>query len=185
MKHHALVIILCLNLGACASLTRGTHEGVEFNSEPAGATVVSDIQSDKQDLAINGYLGCSPTPCKIRFSRKSTPVLTVSKDGYESIKFQLISTNATSKSATPEGTIIAGIPPGSYAQAGKPKFLKSIPVGGLIVSDAILTLGASALLDYGTGAGRSLSPNPVTAFLAPKSETTSETNPETNPKPKS
>lgn len=160
---------MSIHLGACATLTRGTHEAVEINSEPVGATVVSDIPSTNQDLAINGHLGCMPTPCKINFPRKSTPVLTVSKDGYESIKFQLISTNSTSKSATPEGTIIAGIPPGSYAQAGKPGFLKSIPIGGVIVFDSIQTLGLSALLDAGTGAGRSLSPNPVTAFLAPTS----------------
>ena len=150
---------------------RGTHEVVSINSEPVGAKVVSDIQSKTETNTVDGYLGCEPTPCGINLPRKYTPVITVSKDGHESIKFKLISTNATSKATTPEGTIVAGIPPGSYAQAGTPEFIRSIPVGGLIVLDAIRTLGVSALVDAGTGAGRSLSPNPVTAFLAPLSNT--------------
>lgn len=171
MKHNAIIIIMSIQLGACATITRGTHEVVEINSEPVGAKVVSDIQSTHQTLSIDGFLGCTPTPCTLNLPRKSKPILTVSKDGYDSIKFQLISTNSTSKSATPEGTIVAGIPPGSYAQAGTPDFLRSIPVGGLIVFDAVRTLGVSALIDAGTGAGRSLSPNPVTAYLAPQSNT--------------
>lgn len=150
---------------------RGTHEVVSINSEPVGAKVVSDIQSKTETNTVDGYLGCEPTPCGINLPRKYTPVITVSKDGHESIKFKLISTNATSKATTPEGTIVAGIPPGSYGQAGTPEFIRSIPVGGLIVLDAIRTLGVSALVDAGTGAGRSLSPNPVTAFLAPLSNT--------------
>jgi len=171
LKQKIILGILCLSLSACATLTRGTHELVTINSEPVGAKAVSDIQSKNEKNTVDGYLGCRQTPCKINLPRKSTPLITVSKDGHESIKFKLISTNATSKATTPEGTIVAGIPPGSYAQAGAPEFLRSIPVGGLIVLDAIRTLGVSALVDAGSGAGRSLSPNPVTAFLAPLSDT--------------
>jgi len=135
LKQKIILGILCLSLSACATLTRGTHELVTINSEPVGAKAVSDIQSKNEKNTVDGYLGCRQTPCKINLPRKSTPLITVSKDGHESIKFKLISTNATSKATTPEGTIVAGIPPGSY------------------------------------GAGRSLSPNPVTAFLAPLSDT--------------
>ena len=167
LKQKIILGVLCLSLSACATLTRGTHEVVSINSEPVGAKAISDVQSNSQKNTLNGYIGCEPTPCELNLPRKSTPLITVSKDGYQDIKFKLISTNSTSKTATPEGSIIAGIPPGSYAQAGKPTFLKSIPVGGVIIWDAITTMGASAVLDASTGAGRSLSPNPVTAFLAP------------------
>jgi len=171
LKQKITLGLLCLSLSACATLTRGTHEVVTINSEPVGAKVVSDIQSKTETNTIDGYLGCDPTPCGINLPRKSNPLITVSKAGYQSIKFKLISTNATSKSTTPEGTIIAGIPSGSYVQAGKPAFLRSIPVGGFIVLDAVQTLGVSAIVDATSGAGRSLSPNPVTAFLAPLSDT--------------
>ena len=167
-----VLLTLSFSLSACATLTRGTHEVVEVNSEPIGAKAVSNIESNSQKNTIGGFIGCEPTPCNLNLPRKSTPLITVSKNGYQDIKFKLISTNSTSKSATPEGSIIAGIPPGCYAQAGKPTFLKSIPVGGVIVWDAITTLGASAVLDATTGAGRSLSPNPVTAFLAPDQPST-------------
>ena len=170
LKRKIAVLILSLSLSACATLTRGTHEVVEINSEPVGAKAISDVQSKNQKNTIGGYIGCEPTPCGLNLPRKSTPLITVSKDGHQTIKFKLISTNATSKSATPEGSIVAGVPPGSYVQAGRPTFLKSIPMGGVIVWDAITTMGASALLDASTGAGRSLSPNPVTAFLAPEAE---------------
>lgn len=165
IKKTIILLGLTLSLNACATITRGTHEVVKINSEPVGAKVVSDIKSNNENN-IDGYIGCEPTPCELNLSRKSQPHITVSKEGYQSITFKLISTNATTKSATPEGTIIAGLPPGSYAQAGEPDLLKSIPVGGLIVLNSISTWGASALLDAATGAGRSLSPNPVTAFLA-------------------
>ena len=154
-------------------MTRGTHEVVDINSEPIGAKAVSDIQSKSQDNAFDGFIGCEPTPCQLNLPRKSTPLITISKEGHQTITFKLISTNSTSKYATPEGSIVAGVPPGSYVQAGKPTFLKSIPVGGVIIWDAITTLGASAVLDATTGAGRSLSPNPVTAFLAPEQPTSS------------
>jgi len=163
-----VLLTLSFSLSACATVTRGTHEVVEINSEPVGAKAVSDVQSTNQKNTIDGYIGCEPTPCGLNLPRKSTPLITVSKEGHQPITFKLISTNATSKSATPEGSIIAGIPPGSYAQAGDPTFLKSIPIAGVIIWDSIMTLGASAILDAGTGAGRSLSPNPVTAFLAPE-----------------
>ena len=177
LRRKIALLILSISLSACATLTRGTHEVVEINSEPVGAKAVSDIQSNSQKNSIDGFIGCEPTPCGLNLPRKSTPLITVSKDGYQEIKFKLISTNSTSKSATPEGSIIAGIPPGSYAQAGKPTLLKSIPIAGVIVFDAFATWGASAVLDASTGAGRSLSPNPVTAFLAPEqSETTLQSN---------
>lgn len=168
-----VLAVFCLSLSACATLTRGTHEMVKISSEPAGAKAVSDILSKNKENTLDGYLGCKPTPCGINLPRKSTPVITVSKVGYQTIQFKLVSTNATSKSTTPEGTIIAGIPPGSYAQAGTPEFLKSIPVGGAIILGGIQTFGVSALIDAGTGAGRSLSPNPVTAFLTPLPKTKS------------
>lgn len=170
IKSKITLLILSLSLSACTTLARGTNEVVNIQSEPSGAKAVSDIPSESQTRAIDGFLGCEPTPCDINLPRKSSPVITVSKSGFQGIKFKIISSNATSKSAIPTGTIVAGIPPGSYVQAGEPGVLSSIPVGGIILLDAVRTLGVSAVIDAASGAGKSLSPNPVTVFLAPEAE---------------
>ncbi len=159
-------------MSACATATRGTHEMVNINSEPAGARVVSDIPNKTPKNNFDGYYGCEPTPCGINISRRAAPVLTVEKDGYESIKFKIVSSNATSATSVPTGAVVAGTQEGSHVVAGSPELLKRIPVGGAIIFGGLMSAGGGIILDAATGAGRSLSPNPVTAFLAPKSTLT-------------
>ena len=168
MKRH-VSLFLCIGFLAsgCATATRGTHEMVKINSEPAGARVVSDIPNKNQKNNINGYIGCEPTPCGINISRRAAPVLTIEKDGYESIKFKIVSSNATSSTSVATGAIVAGTQEGSHVIAGSPELLKRIPVGGAIIFGGLMSAGGGLILDAATGAGRSLSPNPVTAFLTP------------------
>lgn len=177
MKNLSLLIFLSLPLlNACATATRGTHEMVVINSNPVGATAISDIASTSPKNTINGFIGCEPTPCGLNISRKAAPVINISKEGHQSIKFKIVSSNATSATSVPTGAIVAGIAPGSYVQAGSPDLLKRIPVGGAIIAGGLFSLGGGLVLDAATGAGRSLSPNPVTAYLAPltQSETTKQ-----------
>lgn len=155
-----------LYLSGCATATRGTHERVEINSNPIGASAISDIKNKTSEDNINGFYGCNPTPCSINFTRRAAPVIEVSKDGYQPIKFKIVSSVTTSASAVPTGSIVAGTPNGSHIVAGRPEFLKSIPVGGASIFGGVMSLGAGTVLDIATGAGLSLSPNPVTAFLA-------------------
>jgi len=172
------ITTLCLSaliLSGCATATRGTHERVMINSEPIGAQALWNIPSNSAKNTIEGFIGCDPTPCGLNLPRKSAPVITVSKDGYQAIKFKIVSSNATSATSVPTGSIVAGIAPGSYVQAGSPDLLKRIPVGGAIIAGGLFSLGGGLILDAATGAGRSLSPNPVTAFLAPLPETQSPT----------
>jgi hypothetical protein len=172
MKLSVLIILATLPLfSACATATRGTHERVMINSEPVGATALSDIASQNAKNTIDGFIGCEPTPCGLNISRKAAPVITVSKDGYQPIKFKIISSNATSATSVPTGAIVAGIAPGSYVKAGSPDLLKRIPIGGAIIAGGLFSFGGGIVLDAATGAGRSLSPNPVTAYLAPLPET--------------
>jgi hypothetical protein len=49
-----------LNVGACASVTRGTTENMTFISEPSGATVTTSI----------GYT-CPATPCTTEIKRSA------------------------------------------------------------------------------------------------------------------
>lgn len=164
--------LLCalLPLGACATATQGTREGLSVNSEPAGARAVTDIPATGQ-WAIDGYLGCEPTPCSISVPRKQAPVVTVSKEGYQSIRFKVTSAVATSATSVPTGALVAGLPDGSHVVAGRPDLLKRIPVGGRVATGALFTFGASAVVDVMAGANLNLAPNPVTAILVPEEET--------------
>lgn len=160
------LIALC-GLSACATMTQGANEGLRVESVPPGATALTDIKSTGRH-SVDGYVGCSPTPCSISISRKASPVIRVSLDGYQPIKFKVTSAVATSSTSIPTGSLMAGLPPGSYVIAGKTDVLKRIPVGGRVIVGSVLTLGAGAVLDVAiTGANKNLTPNPVTAFLAP------------------
>ena len=166
--YHAVATLLCvIGLSACATVTQGMNEGLEVDSVPPGATALTDIRS-QSNKAIDGYIGCRPTPCSISISRKADPVISVSLDGHAPIKFKVTSAVATSSTSIPTGSLVAGLPKGSHVIAGQADFLKRIPVGGRVVASGIMTLGIGTIVDVGiTGANKNLSPNPVTVFLAP------------------
>jgi len=75
---------------------------------------------------------------------------------------------ATSSTSLATGTIVAGTQRGSHVVVGSPDLLKRIPIGGASIFGGVMTLGAGSIVDVATGAGLSLSPNPVTVFLAPE-----------------
>lgn len=158
-------------ISGCATATRGTHEVVKINSEPTGARAISNIPNKTKNSNLDGFYGCEPTPCDINFSRRAEPVISIEKDGYKDIKFKVVSSVATSSNSVPTGSIVAGTRRGSHVVAGSPEFLKTIPVGGASIFGGVMSLGAGTVLDIATGAGLSLSPNPVTAFLAPEINT--------------
>lgn len=175
MKRHILTLIIAGSfLTGCATATRGTHEMVQINSEPIGAQAISNIRNKGQKNNFNGFYGCEPTPCGINISRRAAPVITVQKEGFQPIKFKIVSSNATSSTSIQTGAIVAGLETGSHVKAGTPDLIKRIPVGGAIIAGGLFSLGGGLLLDAATGAGRSLSPNPVTAYLAPTSIETTE-----------
>jgi hypothetical protein len=66
-----IVAAAALSLGACATITRGTEEDVQFYSEPAGAEVKTS----------NG-MGCPSTPCTLKIPRKDQFQATFELPGY-------------------------------------------------------------------------------------------------------
>jgi len=156
-------------LSACATATRGTHERLDIVTQPPGATALADLPSTRKD-AIDGFYGCTPTPCGISLPRKSKPVITVSLQDHDSIKFKVVSAVATSATSIRTGAIVAGLPPGSHVVVGKPNLAQRIPVGGRVLTGGLLTFGAASVVDIAAGANRSLSPNPVTVILTPSTE---------------
>jgi len=171
IRHLLLLASAGFFVSGCATATRGTHEMVQINSEPAGARAISNIPNTTKNSHLEGYYGCEPTPCGINFSRRAEPVISVEKAGYKDIKFKVVSSIATSSTSLSTGTIIAGTQNGSHVVVGSPDLLKRIPIGGASIFGGVMTLGGGSLVDGVTGAGLSLSPNPVTVFLAPEMKT--------------
>lgn len=54
-----IVAAVALSLGACATITRGTEEDVQFYSEPTGAEVKTSLG-----------MSCPSTPCTLKIPRK-------------------------------------------------------------------------------------------------------------------
>lgn len=69
----AMAIALCLGLGACATVTRGTHTKYSVSSVPSGAAVKTS----------SGF-SCASTPCSLKLPRKEAFDATISKAGYKS-----------------------------------------------------------------------------------------------------
>jgi hypothetical protein len=65
---------LCVALGGCASVTRGTTENISIASTPSGA------QADVAGLDVPTVC---VTPCVVQAKRNADIVVTVSKEGFE------------------------------------------------------------------------------------------------------
>ena len=68
----AVIAAACSMLGACATVTRGTHTQFAVQSEPPGAEAVTTT----------GF-SCRATPCQMKLPRKEAFDVTVSKPGYK------------------------------------------------------------------------------------------------------
>lgn len=104
-RRSAACLAIALGLGACATVTRGTTEKVEFQSEPAGATAKTTAGHE-----------CT-TPCAITVSRKEDFSVTFSLAGYESqtvaVKSDLSATGAVGMT----GNVLIGGAVGIVADA--------------------------------------------------------------------
>ena len=72
-----VVFALAAACGGCASITRGTTEQVQIQSEPAGAEVHTSMAQ------------VCTTPCTLQFNRKDEFVVTASKPGYHSAQMSV------------------------------------------------------------------------------------------------
>lgn len=173
-----LMSLSALSVSACATATRGTHANVRITSEPPNARAISDLKATELQTYEDGfqsqYYGCAPTPCSINLPRRSSPVIDVSKEGYDPIKFKIVSTWETGSASVRSGSIVAGMPPGSHVVVGDPSLLQRVPIQGGVLTSGLFTYGIGPVVDIASGANLSLSPNPVTVFLAPTIDSTND-----------
>ena len=91
LRRHWLISSLVLLLPACATMVRGTEQGVVVNSVPPGATV-----------QVSNGVTCV-TPCTFKAARNQSLTLTISKEGCHSTTAAIVSTLAGS------GVILGGL----------------------------------------------------------------------------
>ncbi len=98
MKSVVLVAALAAApLAACATITRGSDEPVQFVSEPAGAEVRTTL----------GY-GCPTTPCTLQIPRKDSFVATFELPGHRSEQVVVSTRVSGGGAAGLAGNVIAG-----------------------------------------------------------------------------
>lgn len=143
-------------LSGCASIIRGTIEQVQFDSDPAGATMRSIVSyecggpcavRDERPESQTSYVGINDrtpdvpgpaciTPCAAQVARNQELIVTFSKEGYETQTLKL-------------SNHLAG---GGVAGAA----------GNILLGGAI-----GAAVDVGDGAVMDHYPNPLRAILTP------------------
>ncbi|WP_372784426.1 PEGA domain-containing protein [Phenylobacterium sp.] len=97
---------LCLLLGGCATITRGTKDTWTVNTTPAGAAVRT-----------SNMFSCEQTPCTFKISRKAEFNVTITKLGYREWTGRVTHHIATGGGAAMAGNVILGGVIGAVADA--------------------------------------------------------------------
>ncbi len=92
----ATVVAAAFLLSACASITRGTHEVLEIETDPSGA-----------DVALSNGESCV-TPCGLKLKRKHGLHVSIKKDGYETIEADVLTQISGSGAAGMAGNVLLG-----------------------------------------------------------------------------
>jgi len=113
MNKLGLIVLTIVMATSCSTVTRGTKQGVKFQSEPPGAKVVaSRITGDQTQYE------CT-TPCELQLSRKRDFNVTFEKEGYKPATARLASKlGAKGAAAAVLGNFVAGGGIGFIVDAG-------------------------------------------------------------------
>ena len=174
-------LFLLTHLSACATVSKGTHERVLFETMPPGAKVVTEVETKASktarrknpDLPADFY-SCEPTPCEIRLSRRTNTVATLTYPNMETLQFAITSgPSARNLAPNVTGGIATGVAGGSLGVAvvtgfgASPASALSV-VAGPAALMALSVGGTMATVDLISGAGLRLSPNPLSIEMVPK-----------------
>jgi PEGA domain len=92
----AIVFALATACGGCASITRGTTDQVQIQSEPPGAEVRTSMNQ------------VCTTPCTLQFNRKDEFTVTASKPGYNAAEMDVHTRVAGGGAAGFAGNVLIG-----------------------------------------------------------------------------
>lgn len=98
MKQLIIIAPLAFTLCACATVTRGTKQALEIETEPSGAVVTTSLGK-----------GCDATPCAIpKISREAEFTVTIEKDGYKTSTHNITHQMSDGGGAGMAGNVILG-----------------------------------------------------------------------------
>jgi len=176
-----LSLFLLTHLSACATVSKGTHERVLFETMPPGAKVVTEVETKASKTARRknpdltpDFYSCEPTPCEIRLSRRTNTVATLTYPNMETLQFAITSgPSARNLAPNVTGGIATGVAGGSLGVAVVTGFGASTAsalsvVAGPAALMALSVGGTMATVDLISGAGLRLSPNPLSIEMVPK-----------------
>lgn len=106
-KFRIATLAICITLAVgCASITRGTSESFVIETVPAGA-----------DVTLSTGLTCT-SPCSLKVKRRGDFVVTIEKDGYETITTTVTSSIDGGGGAAMAGNVLVGGLIGAGIDAG-------------------------------------------------------------------
>ena len=109
-----LITALALDIGGCATLSRGTNDEVSVISDPDGAQVTTSFGSH-----------CT-TPCSLAVARDQVFSLTVKKEGYEGQQVDVVTRlSGAGLAAATENVVTAGL--GATVDAATGATLEHVP----------------------------------------------------------
>jgi hypothetical protein len=138
----ALIAMMALASG-CASITRGSSEAYAVETKPPGAEVNSS----------SGW-HCM-TPCSVKVKRRSDFVLTITKNGYETVTASVTSSIDGAGAAGMAGNVLLGGIIGAGIDAGtgamhshkpNPLVVEMVPLGG-IAQAQVMAYGQPAIYE--------------------------------------
>ena len=106
VRNGALAIAILVLGSGCATITRGTNEALVIESDPSGA-----------EVALSNGLRCT-TPCSVKVKRRGDIVVTLTKDGFETIQTTITSSVDSGGGAAMAGNVILGGIIGAGVDAG-------------------------------------------------------------------
>lgn len=154
------LMVSCVSLTSCCTVSRGRFEPVKISSAPGDA-----------HITIDGY-ACGSTPQIFELTRKDAHEIILEKEGYEPQRFILKSTMSPSicgNALFPVGGTAIGAGVGAAMGARSFVLLPIIGLGALVGLGVGVAVGAVATgLDLVTGSSCALSQNQVHGILQPQ-----------------
>lgn len=132
MYKYLAVAALATGLTACGTITRGTNDVWEVETDPPGAAVTTS----------NGYQ-CESTPCAIKMPRKSEFVATIEHEGYRTHRVNVTNRVSGAGGTAMAGNVLVGGIIGAGVDAGTGAMLDLTP-NPLILEMVALEPGESA-----------------------------------------
>jgi hypothetical protein len=134
MTAAVVAALLTLGLSGCATVTRGTSQAWTVETDPAGADVV--LSSGER---------CK-TPCTLKKKRKHGFTVDITKDGYEPVRTEVLSSISGAGATGMAGNVLVGgiIGIGIDAGSGATKDLKPNPLVVKLVPNEARAISAPA-----------------------------------------